>query len=184
MKKKKAIIIVIVAIIAVSAAYGMIHKYFSPQGPLIITDISAYEATLVETSNRPALPEAQRLGNYSDIDFRYTERITFLLSQRSYALTAYYSPEDYATQTAYLNENCTFVEGASWMTDDCDPTFEHNGFVFRTEEDGLDYPKKMNFIGFNDQEHAICLIAFQDIDLDECRNIVSLLSDFDLFGAA
>ena len=184
MKKKRVIIIVFVAVIAVTAVCGIAHKFFSPTGPLIITDISQYEAACEENPNLPALPEEQRLGDFTDIDFRYTERITLLMSQRSYALTAYYSPEDYAVQTAYLNENCTFVEGASWRTDNCDPTFEHNGFVFRTEEDGLDYPKKMNFIGFNDQEHAICQIAFRDIDLDECRNIVSLLSDFDLFGAA
>ena len=182
--KKRVIIIVIVAFIAVSALYGIARKFFFSKGPLIITDISEYEAACGENPNLPALPEAERLGNYADIDFRYTERITLLLSQNSYALTAYYSPEDYAAQTAYLNENCTFVEEASWKTDDCEPIFEHNGFVFRTEEDGLDYPKEMNFIGFNNRKHAICLIVFRDIDLDECRNIVSLLSDFGLFGAA
>ena len=173
MKKRTKIILLIVGaglLIAGGIFLGKLIFVFLSISSDTLRDLGKYrELSSGEYSVYPALPSDELLGDYENADFYYNEMLSPISSYRSYSVTLYYTEEAYAAQKAYLNESVAFVEAASEETGEYEPDFTCGGFRFRTEE-GLYFPKCMDFIGFNDDENAICFIHFEDMELDGCRD--------------
>ena len=173
MKKRTKIILLIAGaglLIASGIFLGKIIFVLSCMSSDTVRDIEKYrELSATPYSVYPALPPDEMLGAYEDADFYYDEMLSPISSYRSYSVTLYYTEDAYAAQKAYLNESVAFVEAASEETGGYEPDFTCGGFRFRTEE-GLYFPKCMDFIGFNDNENAICFIHFEDMELDGCRD--------------
>ena len=172
MKKRTKIILLIAGAATVIVCDVFLSEFifaFLCCSSKTVKDIDAYKALYDTDHVCPALPPDEILGDYENVDFYYNEMLSPISSYRSYSVTLYYTEEAYAAQKAYLNESVAFVEAASEETGEYEPDFTCGGFRFRTEE-GLYFPKCMDFIGFNDDENAICFIHFEDMELDGCRD--------------
>ena len=179
MKRTKIILLIAGAVTLVICGIflGKIIFVLSCMSSDTVRDIEKYrELSATPYSVYPALPPDEMLGAYEDADFYYDEMLSPISSYRSYSVTLYYTEEAYAAQKAYLNESVAFVEAASEETGGYEPDFTCGGFRFRTEE-GLCFPKCMDFIGFNDDENAICFIHFEDWELDVCSDFPQELTE-------
>ena len=141
-----------------------------------VKDIDAYKALYGTDHVCPALPPDAMLGNYESAAFYYNEVLAPISNYRSYSVTLYYDEERYAAQKTYVNENKRYVETAGINTGGYEPSFTCGGFRFQTEQ-GLIFPKRMDFIGFNDDENAICFIHFEDWELDGCSDFPQELTE-------
>ena len=137
-----------------------------------------------EVVNRfQTMPTLEELGNYSKIlhyDF-YGEGF-LIFSWDADTIIVYYSDEEYEKQKVMLDEKYVFEnEETASIYNSEEPTVSIDGYVFRTlDTDGtyrweLEYPKKIMFIATNDEEKAICYIAYEDMDLDYIDSLESFL---------
>ena len=173
MKKRIKIILLIAgaALLIICGIFlGKLIFVFSCMSSDTVRDIEKYiELSGAPYSVYPALPPDDMQGDYEDVDFYYDEMLSPISSYRSYSVTLYYGKAQYKAQKAYVNNNKTYVEAAGEKTGGYEPSFTCGGFRFQTEQ-GLIFPKCMDFIGFNDAEKAICFIHFEDWELDGCSD--------------
>ena len=173
MKKRMKIILPIAgaALLIICGIFlGKLIFVFSCISSDTVRDMEKYrELSGAPNSVYPALPPDDMLGDYEDADFYYDEMLSPVSSYRSYSVTLYYSEEKYCTQKTYVNANKTHIETAGEETGGYEPSFTCGGFRFCTDE-GIYFPKCMDFTGFNDKENAICFIHFEDWELDGCSD--------------
>ncbi len=181
-KTRKTILIIFAclaaaALIAVAGFFIWIHSLGSSR---TVTDMEKYERLCAEDSLLPALPAAECLGSYTAPDFYFAEDHFPVLANRwSYRLTLQYAPEDYAAQAEYLKETGSFVAAAGENTHGYSPEFTCGGFRFFTE-DGIYFPKRMDFIGFDDETCRICFVYFEDENLDDGPDFPEFLKQYHL----
>ncbi len=177
MKKKTKITLFAAAAILLAAGLAIVYfssslNHFGKKRE--INDIGKYkEAFAQEGSNLPALPADDRLGKYIDVDFLFKESVGMIISMRWYRIDLQFDAAEYETQKAYLNDACDFIEQTGHKTNGYAPTFSYRGYSFHTETE-IRFPKELSFVGFNDAQRKICLIRFEDADLDDA-------SDFPIF---
>lgn len=172
MKKRTKIILLIAGAATVIVCDVFLSEFifaFLCCSSKTVKDIDAYKALYDTDHVCPALPPDEMLGDYENVDFYYNEMLSPISNYRSYSVTLYYGEAQYNVQKTFVNENKTYVAAASFKTGGYDPNFTCGGFRFQTEQ-GLIFPKCMDFTGFNDDENAICFIHFEDWDLDGCSN--------------
>ena len=185
MKRKKSIriILIIFACFAAAALIAGVGFYIwisSLSSSRTVTDIEKYERLCAEDSLLPALPAAERLGSYTAPDFYFAEDHFPVFANRwCYRLTLQYAPEDYAAQAEYLKKTVSFVARAGEHTHGYAPEFPCGGFRFFTE-DGIWFPKRMDFIGFDDETRRICFIYFEDENLDDGPDFPRFLEQYGL----
>ncbi len=180
MKKRTKIILLIVGaglLIAGGIFLGKLIFVFLSISSDTLRDLGKYrELSSGEYSVYPALPSDELLGDYENADFYYNEMLSPISSYRSYSVTLYYGEAQYKAQKAYVNANKTYVETVGKKTGGYEPSFTCGGFRFQTEQD-LIFPKRMDFIGFNDDENAICFIHFEDWELDGCSDFPQAINE-------
>ena len=119
------------------------------------------------------MPEATDLGNPEQIEYHYFfNQIATFFDSDCYTLICSYSPDDYATMTAELEDRYTFhTEPLDAGETDLPPLYTLDGYEFRflemhTDTYHLMYPKTMILIGTNDETHEIVWSYYDDDDLD------------------
>ena len=119
------------------------------------------------------MPEATDLGNPEQIEYHYFfNQIATFFDSDCYTLICSYSPDDYATMTAELEDRYTFhTEPLDAGETDLPPLYTLDGYEFRflemhTDTYHLMYPKTMILIGTNDETHEIVWSCYDDDDLD------------------
>ena len=119
------------------------------------------------------MPEATDLGNPEQIEYHYFfNQIATFFDSDCYTLICTYSPEDYATMTAELEDRYTFhTQPLDAGETDLPPLYTLDGYEFRflemhTDTYHLMYPKTMILIGTNDETHEIVWSCYDDDDLD------------------
>ena len=119
------------------------------------------------------MPEATDLGNPEQIEYHFFfNQIATFFDSDCYTLICSYSPDDYATMTAELEDRYTFhTEPLDAGETDLPPLYTLDGYEFRflemhTDTYHLMYPKTMILIGTNDETHEIVWSCYDDDDLD------------------
>ena len=119
------------------------------------------------------MPEATDLGNPEQIEYHYFyNQIATFFDSDCYTLICTYSPEDYATMTAELEDRYTFhTEPLDAGETDLPPLYTLDGYEFRFLDMASDtyhlmYPKTMILIGTNEETHEIVWSCYDDDDLD------------------
>ena len=119
------------------------------------------------------MPEATDLGDPEQIEYHYFfNQIATFFDSDCYTLICTYSPEDYATMTAELEDRYTFhTEPLDAGETDLPPLYTLDGYEFRflemhTDTYHLMFPKTMILIGTNDETHEIVWSCYDDDDLD------------------
>lgn len=185
MKKSTRIILIVLAVILVIATAFLITAYLTFRSEVeTSTDINDYIAYTLNTPSEDedpvVMPKLETLGNMTDTDFLYCERINPVFAFSFYRLAVSYNEEDYEKEKALLDGRYTFLNSSA---SDCDfsPDFEYEGYSFRTAWDdatlGLYYPKRMFFVGTNDSERKIIYICYRDSDLDSVYDFTELFRD-------
>ena len=128
------------------------------------------------------MPEATELGNPEQIEYHYFfNQIATFFDSDCYTLICSYSPDDYATMTAELEDRYTFhTEPLDAGETDLPPLYTLDGYEFRflemhTDTYHLMYPKTMILIGTNDETHEIVWSCYDDDDLDYIPDPVDFL---------
>ena len=119
------------------------------------------------------MPEATDLGNPEQIEYHYFfNQIATFFDSDCYTLICTYSPDDYATMTAELEDRYTFhTEPLDAGETDLPPLYTLDGYEFRFLDMASDtyhlmYPKTMILIGTNEETHEIVWSCYDDDDLD------------------
>ena len=155
----------ILAIFLMTSGHFSIYDHAKGQDALDLyeKDIGHYEL----------MPEATDLGNPEQIEYHYFfNQIATFFDSDCYTLICSYSPEDYATMTAELEDRYTFhTEPLDAGETDLPPLYTLDGYEFRflemhTDTYHLMYPKTMILIGTNDETHEIVWSYYDDDDLD------------------
>lgn len=184
MKRKKPLKIILIifaclATAAVIACVGFFIWISSLHSSRTVTDIEKYERLCAEEWLLPALPEAERCGNYASRDFYFEEEHSMFANRWCYRLTLQYAPEDYAVQKNFLKQTCSFVAQAGEDTHGYTPDFTCGSFRFSTEE-GVWFPKFMSFLGFDDAACRICFVYFEDENLNDGPDFPQFLEQYNL----
>ena len=187
MKRKKTLKIILITCACLAAAALIVFAGFwfwvsSLHSSRTVSDIEEYERLCAEDRLLPALPTAERLGNYTARDFFFAEdHFPVIINRWSYRLTLEYTPQDYAAQAEYLKKNVSFVAQAGENTHGYAPEFTCGGFRFFTEE-GVWFPKGMDFIGFDDETYRICFVYFEDENLDDGPDFPQFFEMYGIMG--
>ena len=134
---------------------------------------SALEMYESDIGHYDLMPEATDLGNPEQIEYHYFfNQIATFFDSDCYTLICTYSPDDYATMTAELEDRYTFhTEPLDAGETDLPPLYTLDGYEFRflemhTATYHLMYPKTMILIGTNDETYEIVWSCYDDDDLD------------------
>ena len=164
----------ILAIFLMTSGHFSIYDHAKGQDALDLyeKDIGHYEL----------MPEATDLGNPEQIEYHYFfNQIATFFDSDCYTLICSYSPDDYATMTAELEDRYTFhTEPLDAGETDLPPLYTLDGYEFRflemhTDTYHLMYPKTMILIGTNDETHEIVWSCYDDDDLDYIPDPVDFL---------
>ena len=119
------------------------------------------------------MPEATDLGDPEQIEYHYFfNQIAIFFDSDCYTLICSYSPDDYATMTAELEDRYTFhTEPLDAGEADLPPLYTLDGYEFRfldmtSDTYHLMFPKTMILIGTNEETHEIVWSCYDDDDLD------------------
>ena len=156
---------------------GRFPTYAAYSGQEGLSRYESYVGTYVDP-----LPELEDLGQPADVEFHYfANRSAALLGSDCSTLICTYSPDDYATMTAELEDRYTFhTEPLDAGETDLPPLYTLDGYEFRFLEMHMDtyhlmYPKTMILIGTNDETHEIVWSCYDDDDLDYIPDPVDFL---------
>ncbi len=131
------------------------------------------------------MPELTELGDTQELKY-YDYVQSGVFTDEADALFCSYSKEEYDRQKSDLSERYIF-QSEPWDNDsdigDCEPFAEVDGFFFRTlSVDGeygkeVYYPKRLIFIGTNDETCEIVYLAYYCFDLDYIDSLPRFIED-------
>ena len=175
MKKRKKVLIIIISSVLGTALLVSAFLYFSGLNSLLmlaqpskseIDSIDEYHQIYDPEEYMPD-PREDIFNGYASIDFRYKKNIIFIFSEQWIRMIMSYDEQSYEEQTERIYENLEFVSGTV-SYHEYSPNFHYKDFDFKTcVSYDWGWPKKMFFVGFNEQKHKICYISFFDQDLDD-----------------
>ena len=133
------------------------------------------------------LPELSQLTDAVDIEYWNAVDNNLFASEANYLICSY-APEEYEAQKAELDAEYTFqTEPVTLRGDNCQPTAEIDGYVFRMlsvtayselgEVLAKGYPKRVIQIGTSDQNKEILYMVFENYDLDSISSLEEILKD-------
>jgi len=134
-----------------------------------------------ETEGFPHMPTLTELASPENIAFCSYYSRAAIFDWCSCMLIVRYTPEDYVSEKAALQEKFTFQEEPLGWQELCEPTAEVSGYTFRVlsvegeYEHIYEYPYKMMLIGTNDKTHELVYLTFLDRDLDYIEDLATFI---------
>lgn len=133
------------------------------------------------------LPEISDLSTSAHPEYYKAKRaLWFFVSETDYLICTY-PPEEYEVQKAKLDREYIFqTEPVTINGDNCQPTVEMDGYVFRMlsvtayeEMTGYfqGYPHQVILVGYSDESREIVYLAYEDPDLDTIPSLEEFLQD-------
>lgn len=140
---------------------------------------SHYRAVTDEFERMPALDQIGEPENIIYYDYFSSQAGIFTCDAD--ALICRYDREGYELQKETIAHSYRFQEDRiEYWYNNCDPSAELDGWRFHLlaeDETGIDYPKRLIFIGFHEQEQQIVYLSFYDDDLDYISDLEAFLLD-------
>lgn len=123
----------------------------------------------------------EHFGEPEQAEYAYYEKVSPYYAYLNHYLFCQYSPADYEAQKLLLEDTYIFqTEPMSRYDHAIEPTLHIDGYDFTalsSEAYGLDYPKDMAWIGYNDERCEIVYYFFHNFDLDYVEDMEDQLRE-------